>query len=82
MPTTVVHTIKSSGGDYSSLSAWEAAQQRNLVTADEIAVAECYGFVDTTLTTISGWTTGVNNYIIIRAHPSAKATLPPKTLAQ
>ena len=79
MPTTVVHTIKSSGGDYSSLSAWEAAQQRNLVTADEIAVAECYGFVDTTLTTISGWTTGVNNYIIIRAHPSAKATLPPKT---
>jgi hypothetical protein len=79
MPTTIVHTIKSSGGDYSSLSAWEAAQQRNLVTADEIAVAECYGFVDTTATTISGWTTGINNYIIIRAHPSARATMPMAT---
>lgn len=78
MPTTVTHTIKASGGDYTSLASWEAAQQRNLVTADEIAVAECYGFVDeqTTSTTISGWTTGINNYIIIQAHPSARATLP------
>lgn len=76
MPTTVVHTIKASGGDYSSLSAWEAAQQRNLVSLDEIAVAECYGFVDTTAVTVSGWTTGINNYIEIRAHPSARATLP------
>lgn len=81
MPTTVTHTIKSSGGDYTSLTSWEAAQQRNLVTVDEIAVAECYGFVDeqTTSTTVSGWTTGINNYIEIRAHPSAKATLPMTT---
>jgi hypothetical protein len=81
MPTTVTHTIKASGGDYTSLASWEAAQQRNLVTADEIAVAECYGFVDeqTTSTVISGWTVGVNNYIEIRAHPSAKATLPMTT---
>ncbi len=79
MATTVVHTIKASGGDYTSLSAWEAAQQRNLVTLDEISVAECYGFIDTIATAISGWTTGVNNYIIIRAHPSAKATVPMTT---
>lgn len=78
MPTTVTHTIKASGGDYTSLASWEAAQQRNLVTLDEIAVAECYGFIDatTSATSISGWTTGVNNYIEIRAHPSARATVP------
>ena len=79
MATTIVHTIKASGGDYTSLSAWEAAQQRDLVAADEIEVAECYGFIDTTATAVSGWTTGVNNYIIIRAHSSAKATVPMTT---
>lgn len=79
MATTIVHTIKASGGDYTSLSAWEAGQQRNLVTADEIEVAECYGFIDTTPVTVSGWTVGVNNYIIIRAHSSAKATVPMTT---
>ena len=79
MATTVVHTIKASGGDYTSLSAWEAAQQRDLVALDEIEVAECYPFIDTTAVTVSGWTTGVNNYIIIRAHSSAKATIPMTT---
>jgi hypothetical protein len=79
MLTTVTHTIKASGGDYTSLASWEAAQQRNLVSLDEITVAECYGFVDTTVTTVSGWTTGINNYIEIRAHPSAKATIPMTT---
>ena len=42
MATEIVHTIRASGGDYTTLSAWEAAQQRDLVAADEIAVAECY----------------------------------------
>lgn len=79
MPTTVTHTVKSSGGDYTSLSAWEAGEQRNLVLADEIEEVVCYGFIDTTNCSISGWTTGVNNYIIVRADASAKSTLPPTT---
>lgn len=43
MPTTVTHTIKpAGGGDYTSIETWKSAQSRNLVTADEIAAAECY----------------------------------------
>jgi len=79
MPTIITHTIKSSGGDYTSLSAWEAAEQRNLVAADEIAEAVCYGFIDTTSCSVTGWTTGVNNYIIIRADVSARSTVPMTT---
>lgn len=65
MATEVVSTIRSSGGDYTSLSAWEAGEQRNLVTADEIEVAECYddwpsGLSDTV--TINGWTTDSTRY--------------------
>jgi putative hemolysin len=65
MPTTVVKTIRTSGGDYTTLSAWEAAQQGDLVSADEIRVAECYndwpsGLVDGVL--IDGWTTDATRY--------------------
>ncbi len=65
MPTTITKTIKSSGGDYTSLSAWEAAMQKDLVTADEISVAECYNFQDTTAVLISGWVTDPTRYIRI-----------------
>lgn len=71
MPTTVTSTIKSSGGDYSSLSAWEAAKQANIVTADQIQVAECYSFEDTSQVTIDGWTTDATRYISINT-PSAE----------
>ena len=65
----VVKTIRSSGGDYTSLSAWESAQQQDLVTAGDIAVAECYddwagGLSDDF--TIAGWTTDSSNYVIVR----------------
>jgi hypothetical protein len=55
-------TVKSAGGDYSSLSAWEAAKQAVLSATEE---AECYDFADTTPTTIVGWTTSATNYIRI-----------------
>lgn len=67
MPTEVVHTIKTSGGDYTSLSAWESAQQRDLVAADEIAVAECYAGDFTDNVAIAGWTTDATRYVEIRA---------------
>ena len=66
--TTVTKTIKSSGGDYTSLSAWEAGQQADITSAtgnDTIQVAECYNFTDTTFVRIDGWTTSATNYIKI-----------------
>ncbi len=65
MPTVVTKTVKSSGGNYSSLSAWEAGEQGNLVTADEIREAECYSFQDTTQVLINGSTTDSTRYMRI-----------------
>lgn len=66
MATTITHTVRASGGDYADLSTWEAAQQRDLVTADEIAKAECYndwpsGLDDQPI--IDGWTTDATRYV-------------------
>ena len=47
------------GYDYDSLYDWEAGQQQDLVTNDQIAVAKCRctgGTADTTAVTIDGWT--------------------------
>ncbi len=68
MPTTVVKTIRASGGDYTTLTAWEAANQGDLVTADEVRVAECYndwpsGLVDNVA--IAGSTTDATRYMKI-----------------
>lgn len=70
MATESIKSIRSSGGDYTSLSAWEAGEERDLVTADEIAIAECYddwpsGLNDTVV--ISGtWVSDSTRYPIIR----------------
>ena len=77
MATVVTRTLKPSGGDYTSLSAWEAGEQRDLVTANEIARLECYKgdyssvggginyIVELDTVTVDGWVTGPNNYIEI-----------------
>ena len=62
---TITRTVKSSGGDYSSLSAWEAGRQGNLVTAGNIERAECYTMTDTTGFEIDGWTVDSSNYPFI-----------------
>lgn len=69
MATTVTHTIAASGGDYSTVAAWESAQQGDLVTADEIRVGEVTGTVTEPDSSIafSGWTTDSTRYPIIRA---------------
>lgn len=76
MATTVTKTIKSSGGDYSSRSAFEAAQQGNLVTADEIRVGECYGFTDTTVFSVDGSTTDATRFMRFSAASGAEAQMP------
>jgi hypothetical protein len=66
MPTVVTKTVKSSLGDYSSLSAAEAGIQTlyssNFVAADVQVIVECYNFSDTTAVTIDGTTTDSTRY--------------------
>jgi hypothetical protein len=71
MATEDTNTIKTSGGDYTSLSGWESGEQANIVTGDIIAIAECYTMEDTSAFTIDGWTTDATRYIKIYT-PSAE----------
>lgn len=57
-------TIKAAGGDYTSLSAWEAGEQAN-ITGLGPSIAECYSMADTTAVVIAGWTTTAADYIRI-----------------
>ena len=60
---------------YTSLSAWEAAENRNLTVTNEIAVARIEGTwtnPDTTAVTIDGWTTDATRYIRIYTAPEAR----------
>ena len=60
---------------YNSLSAWEAAENRDLVASDEIAIAQIEGSwanPDTTAVTIGGWTTSATNYIKIYTTATAR----------
>lgn len=81
MATEVRHIIAASGGDYTSLQAWLTAQARNLVTADEIAVAECRNFDDTTLATVSqaAWVTDATRHIRIEVPVAYRHTLRPRS---
>jgi hypothetical protein len=66
MPTTISHTIDVGGtGNYTTLQAWETAQQRDLVAVDEIAKAVCINTgtsADATQFTITGWTSDATRY--------------------
>ena len=82
MPTTVVKTIRASGGDYTTLSAWEAANQGGLVTADEVRVAECYNDWPSGLNdavTIDGSTTDATRYMAITVAAGHRHTGKPDT---
>ena len=60
---------------YTSLSAWEAARQRDLVAANQIEVARIEGTwtnADTAPLSISGWTTDATRYIRIYTAPEAR----------
>lgn len=79
----VIKTVKVSGGDYTSITAWVAGEQRAL-GVDEIAVAECYkGFASDTLVdtpNITGFTgSSATRYVEIRAAPGNGHTGTPDT---
>lgn len=71
MPTIITHTVIPGGaGDYSTLQAWETAQQRDLVAVDEVARALCTNVsatADTTVATVAGWTLDATRKILIEA---------------
>lgn len=68
MATTVTVTVKGDGtGDYTSLNAAEAGEERDLVTLDEIAAFECYPFTDNGWVTFTGYSTSASNYIHVYA---------------
>ena len=54
---------------YTSLNAWESAEQTDLVTDGDIHIVHCRassGTDDTTAVTVDGWTTGASNYLTIQ----------------
>ena len=64
----VTKTIQQSGGDYTSISAWEAGRQTNCVVADSIEMAVIQGSwssPDTASVVIAGWETDSDRYIVI-----------------
>jgi hypothetical protein len=63
-------TIKSAGGDYSSLVSWEAAKNGD-ITGLGPEIAECYNFSLTETVTFNGWTTTASDYIRVYA-PTAE----------
>ena len=65
--SVITKTLKTSGGDYSTLAAWEAGEQTDLVTDGNSHVLECYTGAYNGAVTISGWTTGPSNRITIKA---------------
>lgn len=71
MPTEVIHSI-GSAGDYTTIGSWEAAQQRDLVSADEIAIAELANQVFAERITLNGWVADSTNTILIRAESGAE----------
>lgn len=71
MPTVRTVTVKSSGGDYSSLSSAEAGEQGDLVSLDRQLDIECYSMSDTAAVTVNGWTTDATRYVRIFT-PSAE----------
>lgn len=66
MATVITKTIKTSGGDYTSLAAAEAGEQAlrsNLVAADEQLTFECYAGVSDGPVTFAGWTVDSTRFI-------------------
>lgn len=60
---------------YNSLSAWEAAQNRDLTASNEIEVAQIGGSwtsADTSSVDINGWTTNATHYIKIYTMPESR----------
>jgi hypothetical protein len=79
MATTVTKLIKASGGDYTTITAFDAALPSSLVTSDEIWIGELADedFADEDLTLgggVSAGGTDATRYIVLRAQNSLART--------
>jgi hypothetical protein len=75
----VAKTIKQSGGNYTSLIAWEAGEQTNLVTDGDIHEVYCDPFEDdagTAIFQLSGWGISSANYLSIFGNGIGKSNWP------
>jgi hypothetical protein len=67
-----IRTVKAASGDYTTLTGWEAGEQGNLTTLNDLAYCELYAIDDTTQCTLDGWTTDSTRYIRIYTDSSAR----------
>lgn len=69
----IVVTVKTTGGDYTTLASAEAGEQADLPTVTNTVTIECYTLAaaDTSQVTIDGWTTNATYFITITV-PSAE----------
>lgn len=77
MATEVKRTIKPSGqgGDYTTLAAWEAGEQQDLVANDRYAIAEISGDwtgISDGPAVVDGWTSDADHYLHIYTLGSAR----------
>lgn len=70
MPTTVTKVI-GTGGDYSTITLWEAALPANLVSGDTVQVGECKNQTFNESVTISGQTTDATHYVHLKCQAGA-----------
>ena len=69
MATTVTKIIDPNSGagfDYASMSAFEAGEDADIVTADQVIIGKCRctgGTADTTAVTFGGWTCDATRYV-------------------
>jgi hypothetical protein len=72
MATVTTYVDPDGTGDYTSLSAWESAEQTDLVSDGDNHVVKCTsssGSADTNKVKVDGWTTGSGNTITIQGDP-------------
>lgn len=62
-----VVTVKSSGGDYSTLAAAITGEAADLVTLNRELRIDCYPFTDTTAVLVDGFTTSATHYVTVNA---------------
>lgn len=68
MTTVVTKTVGAVGRDYSTLAAWEADTDNNLVALDELQVGNVYDDADfTAFVTLNGATVDAARYRVLRA---------------
>jgi len=76
MATLITKTIREDGsGDYTTTAAWEAAEQKDLVAADEIhrgLIQQSWVSAETVELIITGWTTDATRKVILEAEGAAR----------